>query len=84
MFGFGSATRIYLAAGPTDMRKSFEGLYGLARDRMESEPRSGHVFVFSNARRNRLKLLFWDGSALWVCANQPSSHYTSFRSRPAS
>ena len=64
MFGFGPATRIYLAAGPADIRKSFEGLYGLARDRMESEPRSGHVFVFSDARRNRLKLLFWDGSGV--------------------
>ena len=70
MFGLGLATRIYLAAGPTDMRKSFEGLYGLARDRLLCEPRSGHVFVFSNARRNRLKLLFWDGSGLWVCAKR--------------
>ena len=70
MFGFGPATRIYLAAGATDMRKGFEGLYGLARDRLQCEPLSGHVFVFANARRNRLKLLFWDGSGLWVCAKR--------------
>ena len=70
MFGWGPATRIYLAAGATDMRKGFEGLYGLARDRLSSEPLSGHVFVFANARRNRLKLLFWDGSGLWVCAKR--------------
>jgi transposase len=70
MFGWGPATRIYLAAGATDMRKGFEGLFGLARDRLELEPLSGHVFLFSNARRNRLKLLFWDGSGLWVCAKR--------------
>jgi transposase len=66
MFGWGSATRIYLAAGATDMRKGFAGLYGLARDRLGADPLSGHVFVFANARRNRLKLLFFDGSGLWV------------------
>jgi transposase len=70
MFGWGPATRIYLAAGATDMRKGFEGLYGLVRDRLLLEPLSGHVFVFSNAQRNRLKLLFWDGSGLWVCAKR--------------
>ncbi len=70
MFSYGPATRIYLAAGTTDMRKGFEGLYGLARDRLLSEPLSGHIFVFANAQRNRLKLLFWDGSGLWVCAKR--------------
>jgi transposase len=70
MFGFGPATRIYLAAGATDMRKGFEGLYGLVRDRLSCEPLSGHVFLFSNAKRNRLKMLFWDGSGLWVCAKR--------------
>ena len=70
MFGLGPATRIYLAAGATDMRKGFEGLYGLARDRLQCDPLSGHVFVFANAQRNRLKLLFWDGSGLWVCAKR--------------
>ena len=70
MLGWGPATRIYLAAGATDMREGFEGLYGLVRGRLEGEPLSGHVFVFANARRNRLKLLFWDGSGLWVCAKR--------------
>jgi transposase len=70
MFGIGPATRIYLAAGATDMRKGFEGLYGLARDRLACDPLSGHVFLFSNAQRNRLKVLFWDGSGLWVCAKR--------------
>jgi len=70
MFVWGPATRIYLAAGATDMRKGFEGLFGLARDRLQLEPLSGHVFLFSNAHRNRLKLLFWDGSGLWVCAKR--------------
>ena len=70
MFGLGPATRIYLAAGATDMRKGFEGLYGLARDRLQCEPLSGHVFLFCNRERNRLKVLFWDGSGLWVCAKR--------------
>ena len=66
MFGIGPATRIYLATGATDMRKGFEGLYGLARHRLSSEPLSGHVFLFSNAKRNRLKMLFWGVRELTV------------------
>ena len=62
MFGWGPATRTYLAAGATDMRQGFEGLYGLARDQLLCDPLSGHVFLFSHAQRNRLKLLFWDGA----------------------
>src|SRR3984957_2311746 len=70
MFGIGPATRIYLAVGPTDMRKGFEGLYGLVRDKLQLEPLSGHVFLFCNKERNRIKVLFWDGSGLWVCAKR--------------
>jgi transposase len=54
------------------MRKGFEGLYGLVRDRLQCEPLSGHVFLFCNAERNRLKLILWDGSGLWICAKKLS------------
>jgi transposase len=70
MIGFGSATRVYLAAGATDMRKGFDGLYGMARDRLGIDPLSGHLFVFCNSRRNRLKVLYWDGSGLWICSKR--------------
>ena len=70
MFSVGSATRIYVAAGVTDMRKGFEGLFGLVRDRPDCDPLSGHVFLFANAQRNRLKLLFWDGTGLWIWAKR--------------
>jgi len=61
VFGIGPATRIYLAVGATDMRKGFNGLHGLVHDRLELEPRTGHLFLFCNQSRNRLKILFWDG-----------------------
>lgn len=70
MLGIGRATRIYLAPGATDMRKGYEGLYGLVRDRLQCEPLSGHVFLFCNGRRNRLKLIYWDGSGLWICGKR--------------
>jgi transposase len=53
VFAMGAATRIYVAAGATDMRKSFNGLEGLVRERLECDPTSGHIFLFANARRNR-------------------------------
>jgi transposase len=68
--GIGPATRIYLAVGDTDMRKGFNGLHGLVRDRLQLESRSGHLFLFCNQSRNRLKILFWDGTGLWVCAKR--------------
>lgn len=70
MLALSPATRIFLAAGPTDMRKSFNGLSALARHRLECDPASGHLFVFCNRLRTRLKILYWDGSGLWVCAKR--------------
>ena len=52
------------------MRKGFEGLYGLVRDQLGADPLSGHLFLFSNRTRTRLKALVWDGSGLWVCAKR--------------
>jgi transposase len=52
------------------MRKGFNGLYGLVRDHLGCDPESGHVFLFSNARRNRVKLLVYDHSGLWICTKK--------------
>ena len=70
MFGLGPATKIYIAVEGVDMRKGFDGLYGLVRDRLGQDPLSGHLFLFSNRDRTRLKILVWDGSGLWVCAKR--------------
>jgi len=70
MFGLGPATKIYIAVEGVDMRKGFDGLYGLVRDRLGQDPLSGHLFLFSNRERSRLKVLVWDGSGLWVCAKR--------------
>jgi transposase len=70
MFGLATATRIYLATGATDMRKGFDGLFGLVKQRLEEDPLRGHLFLFCNRPRTRLKVLFWDGSGLWVCAKR--------------
>jgi transposase len=66
----GPATRVFLLEDPVDMRKGFEGLTALVRHRLEEDPLSGHLFVFINAAHNRLKILFWDGSGLWVCSKR--------------
>jgi transposase len=70
VFGLGLATKIYVAVEAVDMRKGFEGLYGLVRDQLRADPLSGHLFLFSNRTRTRLKALVWDGSGLWVCAKR--------------
>jgi len=70
MFGLSAATRIYIALDAVDMRRGFNGLYGLVRDRLGEDPLSGHVFLFSNRARTRVKALVWDGSGLWVCAKR--------------
>jgi len=70
VFGLGAATRIYVAVGSTDMRKGFEGLFGLVRDQLGLDPLSGHLCLFCNKGRNRLKVLYWDGSGLWICAKR--------------
>lgn len=57
------ATRVHLAVGATDLRKGFDGLYGLVRSRLEADPASGHLFVFCNAGRTRIKALYFDGYA---------------------
>ena len=60
MLSLPSSVRIYLAIEPVDMRKSFNGLYAVATEQLKENSLEGGLFVFSNKRRNRLKILFWD------------------------
>lgn len=62
MFGLSSNHRYSLYSGPTDMRKSFDGLAGLVRNELGRDPQNGEVFLFINKRRDRIKLLHWAGS----------------------
>ena len=70
MLTLGGGGRIFLVAGPTDMRKSFDGLSGVVRLAIDGDPKSGQLFVFCNRRCNRLKVLFVDESGVWVCAKR--------------
>jgi transposase len=58
--------RIFVARESIDMRKGIDGLAGLVIDVIEQDPQSGHLFVFFNRHRNRMKSLVWDGSGYWM------------------
>ena len=62
-----ASVRVYLCATACDMRKSFDGLHALVRDHLELDAFAGHLFVFANRRRDRVKILYWDrdGFAVW-------------------
>jgi transposase len=70
MLSVTSATRVLVATTPVDLRGSFNRLYSLVVEQLKGDPLSGHLFVFTNGRRNRVKVLYWDGSGLWVCAKR--------------
>lgn len=61
MFTLSSSHRFHLYSEPTDMRKSFDGLSGLIQNTLERDPRNGSVFMFINKKRDKLKLLHWQG-----------------------
>jgi len=70
MLSLSPATRIFLALAPIDGRKGFNGLSALIQGTLGQEPTSGFLFVFINKARNRLKVLFWDGSGLILCTKR--------------
>jgi transposase len=69
MLSFGGH-RIYLVVQPTDMRKSFNGLAGIASSLLGATPASRDLFVFANRVRSRLKILLYDESGTWVLAKR--------------
>ena len=60
MIGLPATIRVFVAAGASDLRRGYDGLARLARDVIEEDPLSGHLFVFANRRRDRVKVLYWD------------------------
>ena len=70
MLAFPAGFKIYLAVEAVDMRKQFNGLWALATERLKEDPLQGAVFAFTNGERNRLKLLYWDGTGVWVLAKR--------------
>ncbi len=62
-----ASVRVFLCTKPTDMRKSFDGLQGMVQEFLGADPLSGHLFLFLNRRRDRVKILLWDrdGLVIW-------------------
>ena len=78
------SARIYAVIGPTDIRKGFEGFFGLVKERLRCSPFSGHLFLFANARRNRLEMLYWDrmGTAKGSGGEQRAAYQPHSEVRP--
>jgi transposase len=70
MIALPTGTRIWIAAGVTDLRRSFTGLSAMVQTKLEQDPFSGHVFVFRGRRGHLLKVLWWDGQGLCLFAKQ--------------
>lgn len=70
MLAFPAAIRIYVAVQPVDMRKSFNGLWAAVTEQLKEDPKSGALYCFINRERTRLKLLYWDGTGVWVLAKR--------------
>jgi len=74
MLSFSGSLKVFVAVEACDLRKSFNGLHALVTERLGEDPRQGALFVFTNRRRTRLKILCWDGTGLWVLTNTHAPH----------
>ena len=70
MIGFPAGTRVWLAAGVTDMRRGFDGLASIVQGALLEDPFSGHVFVFRGRKGDRVKVLWWSGDGMCMFAKR--------------
>jgi transposase len=90
MLALTTTTRIFLAVEPVDLRRGFDGLMAYVQRVLDLQVLEGGLFVFTNRRKNRLRLLWWDGSGLWLatkrlernCFDWPTTEGTSVSMRP--
>lgn len=66
MLSFTGGLKVFVAVAPCDLRKSFSGLQALVSERLGEDLRQGALFVFTNRRHTRLKILYWDGTGVWL------------------
>jgi transposase len=66
MLSFPGSLKVLVAVEPCDMRKGFNGLYTAVSQCLGEDPKTGALFVFSNRRHTRIKILYWDGTGLWL------------------
>ena len=66
MIGLMQGVRVHLCTEPTDMRRGFDGLSGMTQTLLEQDSLSGHLFVFRNRNRDKLKILYWDTDRLAI------------------
>jgi transposase len=80
-----ASVRVYLCLSPCDMRRSFDGLHALVRDHLQLEAFAGHLYLFANKRKDRVKILYWDrdGFAVWAKRLEAGS-YVIPRGEPGS
>lgn len=70
MLSFSGSLKVFVAVEACDMRKGFNGLHALVTERLREDPKAGALFVFSNRRHTRIKILCWDGTGLWVLSKR--------------
>jgi len=70
MLSFSGSLKVLVAVQACDMRKGFNGLHALVTQRLGEDPKGGTLFVFSNRRHTRIKILCWDGTGLWVLSKR--------------
>ena len=69
MLSFTGGLKVFVAVEPCDLRKSFSGLQALVSERLGEDLRQGALFVFTNRRHTRLKILYWDGTGVWLLSS---------------
>lgn len=70
MLSFHAQLKVFVATAPCDLRMSFNGLWNAAQQQLGEDPKSGALFAFTNRRRNRIKLLYFDGTGVCILAKR--------------